>query len=393
MYPRMENKYIDDSLVIVGAHQDSMEKLSHTMDMLLSLKRSGINVCFVTHCNYGLDKIAEACDYLIFDSNNTFVNDYELINCCPLFKPEGISQRWSNWYSVPNLGLFSSFMARHAPHQRSALSLIKNGINLASRNNYEWTIYLEYDYSQPLVDFGDIIKDQIEDMVSEGKDSLLLMRKNEGFISGGFSIYRTEIFQQNEMFSSRWEKDSISWFGTFRNMFFEEIIEAVACSGGEDSVLYRDEEEFFQKYWGKSGRELTLYKALTGKSPSKDFSRITAIEYLKYSLFPYKADGKYGVVLACYNISDHISFRISSSTLKISEVEIKIPDFIAEPGSWFTFHDQVIGDIDSISELNGHLHLEFDVKNLEEDYVHRICQKVPVSDIEKFWLLRRLTKE
>jgi len=386
----MENSYLPKTLVIVGAQQDTPGKLAHTLDLLLSLKKSGVRVCFSTHCSYGLDKISEVCDYLIFDSNNIFVDEYELINYCHLFGESDISQRWSTWYSISGFGKLQSFLAS-TPHQRSALSLIKNGTQIAYQNSFEWSIYMEYDYSKPEVDFSRIIEDSIGEIISSGKDSLFLMRKNEGFVSGGFMIYRTKVFRENGIFSSQWEKNSLSWFSTFRNMFFEEIIESVAFSSGDNSIVYVDEEEFFNKYWGKNSKEVSSYSAVLNRPPNRNSSKVTAIEYLKYSFFPYKEGEEYGFILAAYNWSDKISFKVTESKARVGEEVIEIPaevDF--RPGDWRTFHS---GHIGNIPESEGSLYLEFKVQSDLDDYKHHIVQEVPVSSIDKFWMLRRFEKD
>lgn len=385
----MEDKKI---LILLSAHQDSPQKLSHCIDLISFLKKDGLDVCFSTHSPYGIDKISEVSDYTIFDSDNEFMDEYDLINNLGLIKDDMISERWLSWFShSPEMVLKSHFAS--ASHQKSAFSVLKNATAISESKGYKWTVYCEYDCSIPLVSFRDLINEKISLLENQNKKAFVLIRGKEKkpmsgaihLISLGMLIYETSILAKNDIFRGPCDSGHSEWASAFGNMLFEEVVEYLLLQSGEDNIIYEDWLEFFDLCWG--GTEKTnIFNAIRDRRESKKSSRTVASEYLKNSFFPYKRHGGYGVYTYSYNISDSISFDIYNMRIKEGSREILIEDFSVNPGSWYRHHEYFAGDIVGSSEV---LFLEFDVKNSLDDYVHHFYQEVQVKNLDKFWKIRR----
>lgn len=391
----MFNEEEDKVLIIIGAHQDSPKKLSHCIDVISFLKREGFDVCFSTHSSYGIDRISEICDYTVFDYNNDFMDEYDLLNNVENLSDETTSHRFLSWFSHNPDMILRSFFAS-APHQKAAFGILKNGTQLSKSKGYKWTIYWEYDWPVPLVSFRSIVEQKISQLKEQKKKAFVLMRGNEKrpmtgavhLISAGVILYETSMLADNPIFNSPCERHQDLWVSSFSNMLFEEAIEYLLLQSGEDAILYEDWLEFFDLCWGGT-EKVNLFNVIRDRKDTKKGSRAVVSEYLKNSFFPYMEGGEYGVYVYCYNMSDNVSFEISDMRIRTAADEIEVEDFSVDPGSWRNTYTTHIGEI---SDRDDHLFLEFEVKTSLDDYIHHFYQKVAVKDLDKFWRIRRYEK-
>ena len=370
-------------LVILGSHQDSPQKLAHCIDLITYLKSEGLDVCFSTHSSYGLDKISEISDYVVFDSDNSFIDEFDLLNNLDKFEIDSISQRWLNWFSPTGSEYLKSYLSP-APHSKSALKILRNGVKVAGSSGYPWSVYLEYDFSIPLVSMRNLLIEKIDEILRSRKNSLALMRKGESFLNGGFFLFQTNVLSKNRLLSHDWDQDKEKWFSCFSNMFFEEIAETLLLQDGF-SILYKDAQTFIESVWGDQSKT-NLYSLTTSLDVSKRSSRVLVSESLKNSFFPHKVDDGFEILSYCYNNSNSTSFEITNTRIRVGQTEENIGTFTMKPRSWFNTFKMNLDPQISGDEV---VSLEFNVKSSDDDYVHYFSQNFKVRDLEKFWKIRR----
>jgi autotransporter strand-loop-strand O-heptosyltransferase len=179
---------IKKDATVVMSHADSDEKEELLRLSILSLKRQGYPVIVSSHIPVS-KRIHDIADYVVFDKENPIVFSEEyasLSNTVPV-----------HYIKYNEFGLSYSFDFNHG---YAALKLIKNGLSIASVNQYERVHFVNYDYiiKDPSVLENHSIKLNDSDIFSynwnPGEDSL-----NSGFFSGKTDL----ILKSLEKFNSK----------------------------------------------------------------------------------------------------------------------------------------------------------------------------------------------
>jgi hypothetical protein len=159
----MEIKY-KDILFICTAHQVNDDRVNHLLHNFKILKDQNLDVCLTTHSNYGLDKLSEYCDYLVFDKDNYFPSLQDLLGNLRNIDISKFNTRFHSFHNI-NIGdqptVLKSFFWES--HSKSALSNFKNGIDIAETRNYKWIVYLEYDTVLPEINLREYFLNKIRE--------------------------------------------------------------------------------------------------------------------------------------------------------------------------------------------------------------------------------------
>jgi len=223
----MNNNY----LVIFSSHVDSENKKIEIIKTLEHLKESNIDVCLSTHSNLYLDELSQYVKFVIYDKNNEFLTLQDYVDNCKYIDK-------NDKYGYPNGQTFHDFghvsiSMPGSPHSKCALSLIRNGVMLSELNNYQWTIYLEYDVKIPEMGFKHFFEYHINELVVSGKKCFHYETKfdNFNFLWGGPFVFETSsVFNNKKFMKNDWYSSNGNWIKEWYIGFFESILEYVIYS-------------------------------------------------------------------------------------------------------------------------------------------------------------------
>lgn len=223
----MNNK---DILFICTAHQVNDDRVNHLVHNFKILKEQNLDICLATHSNYGLDKLSDYCDYLVFDKDNYFPSLQDLLDS---LEKIDISKFDTNFHAYRNINLggketvLKSFFWES--HSKSALANFKNAIDIARTRNYKWIVYLEYDTVLPEINLREYFLNKIEEIESQNKNGhgYICEDGRHPLIWPLFFISKTKIFSEDQNLMNVWQESVSNYFQTFGNKSFEEVIDNI----------------------------------------------------------------------------------------------------------------------------------------------------------------------
>ena len=126
-----------------------------------------------------------------------------------------------------------------SPHSKSALLLLKNGLNVSYLNHYKWTIYLEYDIKSPILGYKNFLDNIVNNLESSGKKCFYYENTNNYvFLWGGLFVFDTERLYNNKiLMNTDWFSSSRNWIKTFKLGFFESVVEFLFSESFDDSEI------------------------------------------------------------------------------------------------------------------------------------------------------------
>lgn len=376
---------MNNFLLIMGAHQDNPAKLSHILNLLGYLKSEGVDVCFSTHSAYGLSEISELSKYVCYDENNLFITPNDVINSLDLIDLEKFDDRWVEWYQIDNNGpvYLKSFISG-APHQRSALKIVKNGVDVAAANGYKWVGYLEYDFSIPKISFSSIVDSIIDRIQSSKKRSYLLWNGGAvNFMYGGFFISDVGLLANNRDFNSDWFSSKQNWISSFGNKFFETTIEGFLKGKGGEEALIEDKDEFFIHNWGTLDKGLNMF-TFSDSNYNREIEELGLLNHFILSFYASKTSNGYNLGVWAYNRHTSWDFEIPHLSIKDSSGISNLENVVLGPGSWYNIKNI---DLSRINE-DTYFELKYSFRNSQGSGTYTAHQKVNAGDLEKLFRTR-----
>lgn len=280
-------------LYLVTSFQNSDEKVEHVISFIEKLKSMGVDICFSTHVGNGLDRISKLCEYVIFDNDNNPVKLPDAVEVIGSFPEHNLSKFYtfkSYWLGQTNLIINNRFVEYHV---KPALSLLKNGVLEAKKYGYDWIVYMEYDTLLPENGFD--LKGYFENLSVELEKKNLkglfyLCEGEDGFrnnVVWPFMLLgKTDLFTENEELMSNWDRSEKTFFQTYGNLSFEEILQKIGEKNNkvEFRNAFRIKEDMgynFNNVW-----ELSIFG-----SESRNDKRITQLKkYLDFDLVAVKKE-------------------------------------------------------------------------------------------------------
>ncbi len=225
----MEIKH-KDILFICTAHQVNDDRVNHLLHNFKILKDQNLDVCLTTHSNYGLDKLSEYCDYLVFDKDNYFPSLQDLLNNLDNIDISKFNTRFHSYRNI-HLGNQETSLKSYfwESHSKSALSNFKNGIDIAKTRNYKWIVYLEYDTVLPEINLREYFLNKIKELETKNKDGHAYICEDSRYplIWPLFFISKTNVFSEDKNLMSSWQEYISSYFNFFGNKSFEEVVDDI----------------------------------------------------------------------------------------------------------------------------------------------------------------------
>jgi hypothetical protein len=217
----------DSVLFICTAHQVNQERSNYLIENLKKLKFQNLDVCVCTHSDFALDKIADFCDYLIYDKNNSVVSLQCLLDNLNFVSLENLNSYFHSFYSAEGAG-FSHYLKIFfwESHSKPALSNFKNGVDLAASKDYKWIVYFEYDVAMPEVNLKNHFNLLIKFLKSSNKNGLAYLCPDGRYplVWPFFFIAKTEIFSNDFSLKSNWQRCDSKYLNSFGIKCFEEIL-------------------------------------------------------------------------------------------------------------------------------------------------------------------------
>jgi hypothetical protein len=260
----------DSYLVIVGTHVDNDYKKDVVIELLTALNKEDITVCLSTHSDYQLSEFIDLVDYIVYDYKNEFVYPSDLYKNADILSSEMPNYGYMYFYTEYPFGRIS-YNWSHTYHSKAALTLLRNGINIAYSNRYKWVVYIEYDIPIPIDGYKKFIEDKIEELNRENKKCLYYKNDLPGidFMWGGFMLCDTDsIYQSKLLIHSDWIKNKREWIKIWGLSFFEYCLQAALNRQFDNNVLIKPVIEETIKSWGTD-----KYQSLS-KSHGNDFTII-----------------------------------------------------------------------------------------------------------------------
>jgi len=219
-----------DILFICTAHQVNDDRVNHLIHNFKILKEQNIDICLTTHSNYGLDKLSQFCDYLIFDKDNYFPSLQDLLDNLENINISKLDTRFHSYHDINVGGQDTSLKSYFwETHSRSALSNFKNGVDIAKGRNYKWFVYIEYDIVLPEINLKDYFLNKINELETQEKNGhgYICQDGRYPLIWPLFFISKTSVFSRDENFNNNWQESVLDYFKTFGNKSFEEVIDNI----------------------------------------------------------------------------------------------------------------------------------------------------------------------
>jgi len=376
---------VGNFLLIIGSPLDNRKNLHDVLDLLDYLKKEDIDVCFSTHYSYGLDKVSERCKYVCYDKNNLLLDQNDLINSIHVIDEDKINTTWVEWFK-PNDDVVLETFIPWDPYQRSALSVIKNGVSVAGSNGYKWICYLECDVTIPNGSLKEFISEKISDMRAFDKKSFIL-RGGNGFnsISGRFMIFETSLLINNPLFKSDWYSSSTKWFLTYGNMSLGGILENFLSPGNSEYALIYDYKRFWEEIWGRPDEGINKFE-LIDYAINTEEERVMLMGSLKISFYVNeRPEGLYDLEIWAFNTHEDWTYIVDDFTVNFKGISSELnPSFIS-PGSWYNIANSFSID----SSVDDVFSFSYSFRNNQGSGEYNAEQSIRSGDLRKLSMIKR----
>jgi len=218
-----------DILLIISSHHNSDEKLNLLISNLNTLKKTNIDICLATHCDYKLDLLSEKVKYLIYDKNNDFVFHKDVLSNLKQLNKFTTQDRARIFAKVSDITYERCLTSGHV---FAATSNLKNSVDIAISKNYKWVLLLEYDVDLPNIDLGSFFRKRIEFLKKQKKQSYTYYNEScNNWIIPFFALIDVSLFKNNTVFMSDWCESKIKFLQTFGYRFYEMILSDIINKG------------------------------------------------------------------------------------------------------------------------------------------------------------------
>lgn len=292
-----------DYLVIFSSHIDTEDKKVLVLPELKKLKNSGIDVCLCTHSSDYLSDLSEYCKYVIFDSNNEMVNLNDFLENSELIEPTPILgfNFGKAWHG--NIYVETKFPS--ASHSKSALTNLRNGVITSASNNYEWTVWMEYDFVEPILGYRIFIENLINEIKLQNKKCLIFRNIFGPFniMWGKFFIFKTRnFFELESFFRGKWQDSKKEWIKCWGLNFGESITEeSLVQAYGRNNVIEKKINDVFDLYWDTDVSLINTFDLSENKNDEqKELSNI-----IIYILPEEKEENTFNLHLYLYNKNNY----------------------------------------------------------------------------------------
>jgi len=254
---------MSDYLIILCSHIDNVEKKNTVLESLQYFKENNIDVCFSTHSGEFLTEISEQVKFITYDSNNEFLSFQDYVDNAKFIENK-YKYGYPNGTSYHDFG-YTSISMPGSPHSKSALSLLRNGIIVSQHNKYKWTVYLEYDITQPINGFKQYVENIINELESKNKKCFYYNNIFDGFsfLWGGLFIFNTEsVFSYKKLINGNWFLSKKDWIKEWYLGFFESVVEYCFVNIFKENEIHSEIiQEKVSDVWGVDNvSEISLYK-------------------------------------------------------------------------------------------------------------------------------------
>jgi hypothetical protein len=357
-------------LVVVSGHVTDEEKKDYVVQLLDTLKKENLNLCYVTHASNYLEELSKRVDFLYYDKNNLLMSDADYLTHSNLLDATsynyGVFYRWNN---LPFGKVIMNTIVKHGP---AVVILTKNAIDIANSNHFKWIVFIEYDIILPKNGFAQFIRDKLALLISNNKKCLLYQRPDAAFIYPGILIFTPEDILTHSMFlKTDWYSSAKNWISTWKLGFSETVIQNILTSVFKNDILEYNIAEDAKQYWG-----VDHYSKLHIYSQAHTQPVIR--------LIPHKQDENFLLNVFISNI-DHNTLHISNLTVynkSNNSIIYNITNKTMNAGEWWyftltsTLYDSTdIIELQYTSNINGMTteKLSYDMKYIDNIYNY-ICR-------------------
>lgn len=336
-------------LLVLASYIDNDSKRDIVVDTLKCLKEENVDVCLVMHSNKYTDDIIPYVKYMYYDNDNEYItlesfSEYhELLNDENCSKGKNkLDRPVANWLAGNNWYVLDYSKPEYT---KSALSLIRNGNLIAYSQNYEWTIYLEWDIPVPIGGYKKLIEEKILLLKSENKkcfyyefDKYEIKLKWPGII-----IFDSKELYNSDIINNNWHTSTYNWIKYWGNTSFEYCVNHLIDNTFGNNVIVRSISDECETLWG-----ITNYIDLSRSYNLHN--RDTSNFILK--ICPKKIDDIYELYLIMFSPIDNTNAEILNLQVYYDEKNIiNYKKFRINPGGWYLEKLPNIENVESVKLL------------------------------------------
>lgn len=236
----------NDYLVGVCAHVNTDEKFKQLVEQLESLREEGLDVCLCINSNKYLSELSGYVKYLVFDSNNEFLDQPFYIENAEICH---------NNYGYVKFGFYSSgFSAQYLVpfhgHPKPAFKLWMNSFYAGWQNGYKWICHTEYDVKKPLTGWKPYFDGIIKDLNQKNKKAFYYLEN--GTMWGNCFVVSSEICENQILNQSRHIETNRDWVKYWGTAVAETCLSSIMYDHFKDSVIVENARESVNNVWGIS---------------------------------------------------------------------------------------------------------------------------------------------
>lgn len=371
---------MENFLFICTGHQSTQDKIKHVESLLSTLKNQGGSVCYTTHVSDGLSKISELCDYIVYDRDDYFPDEEQLLEALPDI-PDCLLD--PSQYLFYNFGSFELRWKWVRSHSKPALANFKNGLDVAKSHGFEWIVYLEYDTILPPINVVDYFDNKIKELVLQGMDGHFYLLPGTPCVWPFFFVCRTDIFVKDENFYSAWQTSNIEYFKKIGLLPIEELLLRIAS---KSKVVFESLESVNKNmgYQINKTSDVSIFNANDEPEKKKYFGKNDPFDFCVIDMIPTIKNGVVGSLELWVILGSPIpdSPRLIIDVYRDGENIIHFDGFnTSQPaGSWTCFH--ILSDVEYCKEKSSLIKLQSVFETSQGTFTKSIT--LNMRDIEKY---------
>ena len=374
----MDNKI----LFICTGHQSTDKKVEHVKTLLSQLKAQGADICFTTHIPNGLEEITPLCDYLVYDKDDYFPDENQLLKALPDIPNDRLN---ASYYAFYNFGKFELRWNWVRSHSKPAVANFKNGLTIAKERGYEWIVYLEYDTVLPGGNIVEYFYGRMEEFKNNGTDGHFYLWPNNGAptVWPIFFLCKTDIFTSDDTFYTDWQKSNVEYFKKIGILPIEELLMRIAS---KRKVIFEPMEAINTNmgYNITKTSEVSIFNALDEPENKTYFGKLNPFDFFIIDLMPVINSGKIEALELWVVSKDPIPkppklivevYKDGNRIINFDDFNTSIPF-----GAWTCF--PIISDIEQAKKDDIIIDLSITFETDEGNFTKSIT--LHMKDIEKY---------
>lgn len=387
---------MNNILFICSGHQDNDIKLDYVVNNLKKLSHSGLDVCYVSHTDFGIERITKHCKYLVYDKDNLFPNEVDLFNNLEFISDEKFKFSITSYFALPFCKLYNRLFLTHS---KSALSNLKNSIYLAVANNYKWVVYFEYDAVLPEINILEYFDNKSKELENNNfiGDFYRCVGDRYPLIWPHFFICKPQVFLEDVNFTSDFST-SESFVKLYANQFYEQILTEIVDN--KENILIRSAGEIISDFELNDCGESSICDqgvlskfSLGDKEKDQNEKNLNSIasHYPWYiELYPKKVEDEFSLNLFIYsgNSTKNENFILEYLNIKDDNGEylLKLENINLILGTWQSF--KVIEGY-RITEEKRNIFIEYRINKINIGNIN-INYKLNLNQLDKYKNIRFL---